>query len=47
METNQGLLSSLNSWWMQPFDAQQSAMKWVLFVGLLIIAAFLCYSLGT
>ena len=38
---NDGLLGRINGWWMHPFDSQGSAMNWVLFVGLVVIAAFL------
>lgn len=37
----QDILDRFDRWWKQPFNAQGSAMTWVLFVGLLIIAAFL------
>jgi len=35
-----GLIDSLNAWLKHPFDSGQNAWQWVLFVGLLIIAAF-------
>lgn len=41
MEENKSLLGSFESWWKQPFNSSGSAMTWILFVGLLIIAAFL------
>ncbi len=37
----QGLIANINSWWMHPFQSGGSAFNWVLFVGLVIIAAFL------
>ncbi len=40
-QKNNSLFGSFASWWKQPFDASGSAMTWILFVGLLIIAAFL------
>jgi len=33
--------NDVKQWWNKPFDSQGTAMSWVLFVGLLIIAAFL------
>lgn len=33
-------VDELNVWLKQPFQTGQSAYKWVLFVGLLIIAIF-------
>jgi hypothetical protein len=36
-----GLIQNINSWWMQPFNTKGSAFNWVLFVGLIVIAAFL------
>lgn len=36
-----GLIDSIKQWLAQPFQSGQSAGKWVLFVGLVIIAAFL------
>jgi hypothetical protein len=35
------LLDSIVAWWRQPFKQGGSAFNWVLFVGLIIIAAFL------
>jgi hypothetical protein len=40
-EDSSGLVSTMNSWWSHPFNSQGSAFNWVLFVGLIIIAAFL------
>lgn len=37
---NDGIFGSIGAWIKKPFDAQGSAVKWILFVGLLIIAAF-------
>jgi hypothetical protein len=34
-------MEQFKAWWAKPFDSQGSAFTWVLFVGLLIIAAFL------
>ena len=36
-----GLWESIGQWLRQPFTSGQSAYKWVLFVGLLIVAAAL------
>ncbi len=36
-----GLLQSFGEWWSEPFNSKGSALNWVLFVGLIIIAAFL------
>lgn len=33
--------SAVSSWWTQPFNSQGSALNWVLFLGLIVIAAFL------
>jgi hypothetical protein len=38
---NKGLIGTINSWWMHPFNSQGSAFTWVLFVGIIVIAAFL------
>jgi hypothetical protein len=40
-DEKQGLIGSVISWWRAPFQSQGSALNWVLFVGLLVIAAFL------
>ena len=40
-ESPQGLIDHFNSWWSHPFKAGGSAFNWVLFVGLVVIAAFL------
>lgn len=34
------LLQSVLSWWKKPFDNSGSAFNWVLFVGLLVAAAW-------
>lgn len=41
MDTQPGLIGKINGWWSHPFNSQGSAFNWVLFVGLIIIAAFL------
>lgn len=41
MEEKKTLLGGFGQWWAQPFNASGSALAWVLFVGLLIIAAFM------
>jgi len=33
-----GLLGSITEWYAQPFNTQGNAFKWVLFVGLLLVA---------
>jgi len=38
---NKGLVSTINGWWKHPFNSGGSAFNWVLFVGLIILAAFL------
>jgi len=38
--TNEGFLGSILAWVKHPFDTQGSAVRWILFVGLLIIAVF-------
>ena len=35
-----GLLGSVGDWFMHPFNSSGDAFTWVLFVGLLIIAAW-------
>ena len=35
------LLGRMGDWWRQPFQSGGSAFNWVMFVGLIIIAAFL------
>ena len=37
---NDGLLPSIFSWFAHPFSTQGSALNWILFVGLLIVAAW-------
>lgn len=34
------ILASVKSWLKKPFDSQGSALNWILFLGLVIIAAF-------
>jgi hypothetical protein len=41
MDEKKGIIGSITEWWAHPFNTQGSAMNWVLFVGLLIVAAFL------
>lgn len=36
-----GLVSSLGKWYAHPFNADGSALNWLLFLGLVIIAGFL------
>lgn len=38
--TGGGLVTGILGWVKQPFTSQGSALNWVLFVGLLIIAAW-------
>jgi hypothetical protein len=33
-----GLFDSIQNWLAKPFDSGQSAEKWVLFVGLILVA---------
>jgi hypothetical protein len=40
MNQNSGLLGSVLGWLAKPFNSQGSALNWVLFVGLLIVAAW-------
>ena len=40
-EQPKGLVETINAWWMHPFSAGGSAFNWIMFVGLVIIAAFL------
>jgi|HubBroStandDraft_5_1064220.scaffolds.fasta_scaffold10230_8 hypothetical protein len=39
--TGSGLVTGILGWVKQPFTSQGSALNWVLFVGLLIIAAWM------
>lgn len=39
--TSGGLVTGILGWVKQPFSSQGSALNWVLFVGLLIIAAWM------
>ncbi len=36
-----GLFGALNSWWSKPFNSNGTALDWVLFVGVIVIATFL------
>lgn len=36
-----GFLNALNAWLAEPFQSSNNAWQWILFVGLIIIAAFL------
>lgn len=38
--TNSGFFASITSWLATPFNSQGSALRWVLFVGLVIVAVF-------
>jgi len=40
-EKKPGLIGTISSWWTRPFNSGGSALNWVLFVGLIIIAVFL------
>lgn len=40
-DQNQGVIGTMTGWFRHPFNSQGSALNWVLFVGLLVIAAFL------
>ena len=40
-DDSKGLIQSVNGWLTHPFNSTGSALNWVLFVGLIIIAAFL------
>jgi hypothetical protein len=35
-----GLVGSINNWFTHPFNSQGSALNWILFIGLLAIAAW-------
>ena len=37
---NAGLLANVTDWFAHPFNNQGSALNWILFVGLLVIAAW-------
>lgn len=37
---NQGLIVSVLNWFTHPFQTQGNALNWILFVGLLIVAAW-------
>lgn len=41
MNTNTGFIAEIFGWAKQPFNSNGSAFNWVLFVGLLIIAAWM------
>lgn len=36
---NVGIVGALMNWFAHPFNSQGSALNWILFVGLLIVAA--------
>jgi len=36
-----GIVGNMVAWFQEPFNTKGSALNWVLFVGLLILAAFL------
>jgi hypothetical protein len=36
-----GFLANMEAWFNQPFSTQGSALNWVLFVGLLLVAVML------
>lgn len=38
---NCGLCTELGKWWRAPLNGNTSALEWIMFVGLIIIAAFL------
>lgn len=38
--TRDGLAGSVTNWFAHPFNSQGSALTWVLFLGLVIIAAW-------
>lgn len=38
--SDQGLFGAILTWFAHPFSTEGSALNWVLFVGLLVIAAF-------
>lgn len=40
MNNNQGFVPELLGWFQHPFQSGGSALNWILFVGLLIIAAW-------
>ena len=40
MNSSQGFLGSVFSWAKAPFQSNGSALNWILFVGLLVIAAW-------
>jgi hypothetical protein len=40
-DTSNGPISSIVGWWRHPFNSAGSAFTWIMFVGLLVIAAFL------
>jgi hypothetical protein len=39
-QTGSGFITSILTWASHPFSSQGSALNWVLFVGLLVIAAW-------
>jgi hypothetical protein len=40
MNDPSGLFSDVINWFAHPFQAQGSALNWILFVGLLVLAAW-------
>jgi len=45
MNTGSGLVTNILNWTQQPFNTKGSALNWILFVGLLIIAAWLWHTI--
>jgi uncharacterized protein (DUF983 family) len=41
MDNKNGILGGIVNWLQHPFTSDGSAFNWVMFVGLLVIAAFL------
>lgn len=39
--SNAGLVASVQQWWLKPFNANGSALNWLLFLGLVSIGIFL------
>lgn len=38
---NGNFFTSIQSWWRHPFQSGGSAFNWLMFVGLIVVAAFL------
>ncbi len=36
-----GLLTNIGNWFRHPFDARGNALNWILFLGFVIVVAFL------